>query len=124
MGCGFEVAPTKSRPGELCGFCNGWVTPRRTAPKTPDASRARRNSAQFSGGKGQACAHAVAKCFDCRGPHTAQSDLCPKKEAGQVAKGLPPPAVPQQVENVEYMGKEVEELSLHAAERGYRGGRE
>ena len=30
--------------------------------------------------KGQACANSVAKCPNCRGPRTAQSNLCPEKK--------------------------------------------
>ena len=39
-------------------------------------------------GKGQTHAHGVAKCPNCRGPHTEKPNLWPKeKEARRAAKG-------------------------------------
>ena len=74
------------RPDALCGSCSGGATSRRTAPEILAVLCMQRSTAPdrykcpvegCSVGKGQACAHGVANC---RGPHTAQSNLCPKVE--------------------------------------------
>ena len=54
--------------------------------------------------KGQACADGVAKCPNCRGPHTAQADLCRKRRR----LGRPPRRPPEGATAGEEVGTEME----------------
>ena len=69
--------------------------------------------------KGHWCRHTVAKCANCKGPHFAQANVCPKKKAARgEAKGWRSPS-PKWRQRVE--GTQQPEEPLTEAERGPEG---
>ena len=80
-----HIEPQCPRTAARCGWCaEGHTTKHHRCPV--EGCRAR---------KGHWCQHTVPKCANCRGPHFAQANACPKKKAARGdAKGWsggPPP---------------------------------
>lgn len=105
LGRRYDVETSEeARPDALCGRCCAWghiepcctaATPRslcESEHKTID------HKCPVKGrmvSKGQPCAHGVAKCRNCRGPHRSRKNLCPvRREARQAARGWGSPAPP------------------------------
>ena len=93
----------KTRPDARCGACGGWGHIEARCGRDArcalcaEKHHTDKHKCPVEGCfvvKGQACAHVVAKCPNCRDPRTAQPKLCPKtKEAREAGRGWrsPPP---------------------------------
>ena len=108
------------RPDSICGACSGWghgehscASP--TAPRCALCAGEHRTVDhkctvnECKAPRGSVCIHLIARCPNCKGPHSARSDQCPKKKEAQqkatgwkgresVAQGpapTPPPPTPQ-----------------------------
>ena len=84
----------EARPDTICGICSGWghgehncsfpnmprcalcAQQHKTADHTCPVQGCRAT-------KGSVCSHLMAKCPNCKGPHGARSDQCPKKKEVQ-----------------------------------------
>ena len=87
VGCGHccewgHIEPQYSRTAAHCGWCaEGHTTKDHRCPV--EGCRAR---------KGHWRQHTVPKCANCRGPHFARANACPKKAARGDAKGWRSPS--------------------------------
>ena len=87
------------RPDSICGACSGWGHGEHNC-SFPDMARCslcaglhrtadhKCSIKDCKASRGLVCTHLIAKCANCKGPHSARSDQCPKKkEALEQAKG-------------------------------------
>ena len=88
-------------PDAFCSRCCAWghVAPQCSAavPQVrllqgkPPGGRSSAPCRGYRVKRGHACAHVVARCRNCSGPHLSQANACPvKREARRLAKGWPP----------------------------------
>ena len=98
-GCRHEVEPfEEAQPDAFCGRCCGWGHIAPHCPAAASRCSLRKEGRQTSdhqcpvercrAKRGHLCAHVVARCRNCFGPHLSQVNVCPaKKKARQLAKG-------------------------------------
>ena len=100
--CGCWIAVTTSRsskvrPGAQCGRCSGWGPVEAQCTRGTccglcagdhRTDRHKRPAEGCSVKKGQTCVHGVAKCPNCKGPHTTQANCTQKRRRpGRPPKG-------------------------------------
>ena len=79
------------RPDTICGACSGWGHGEHNCafPQMPRCALCAKlhrtadhecDTVGCKAPKGAVCVHLVAKCPNCKGPHGARSDSCPKKK--------------------------------------------
>ena len=79
------------RPDTICGACSGWGHSEHNCafPQMPRCALCARqhrtidhecDTVGCKAPKGAVCVHLIAKCPNCKGPHGARSDSCPKKK--------------------------------------------
>lgn len=105
LGARYDVeAFEEARLDAMCGRCSRWghiqakcpptTTPRGGSCGEEHETREHMCSAEgCTARQGQTCKNITAECVNCRGPHFAQANVCPKKrEARWEAKGWRSPS--------------------------------
>ena len=93
----------KARPDVGCGHCCEWGYIEPQCPRAvarcgwcAEGHKTKEHRCPVEGyraKKGHWCQHTAVKCANCRGPHFAQANVCPKKRTaygGAKGAGLPP----------------------------------